>query len=97
MWSKTFEFSNTSNGNRVITNNLENFAAVTYQLAYFTFYQKSLKHTKAVIRYLPINIPAEDISGGLMSLGFGINSVKQCQITVGHRPGERHPKTSTYS
>jgi hypothetical protein len=32
---------------------------------------------KAVIRYLPHNTPAEDISDGLVSLGFDVISVKQ--------------------
>jgi hypothetical protein len=45
-------------------------------LNYFTFYPKSLKPIKAVIRYLPGNTPAE-IYEGLVELGFGIISVKQ--------------------
>jgi hypothetical protein len=38
---------------------------------------------KAVIRHLPHNTPAEDISEGLVSLGFNIVSIKQ--MTATHR------------
>jgi hypothetical protein len=61
---------------------LADFAAVkshleANKLPYFTFYPKYLKPFKAVIRHLPMNTPAEDISEGLMELGFDIISVKQ--------------------
>jgi hypothetical protein len=36
---------------------------------------------KAVIRHLPHNTPAEDISDGLLSLGFDVISVKQMTAT----------------
>jgi hypothetical protein len=36
---------------------------------------------KAVIRHLPHNTPAEDISDGLVSLGFDVISVKQMTAT----------------
>jgi hypothetical protein len=45
-------------------------------LAYFTFYPKSLKPIKAVLRHLPIDTPAQDISDGLIDAGFDIISVK---------------------
>jgi hypothetical protein len=38
---------------------------------------------KAAIRHLPHNTPAEDISDGLVSLGFDLISVKQ--MTATHR------------
>jgi hypothetical protein len=68
---ENFEFRNTRKGTRVIARTLPNFAAVkshleTNNLAYFTFYPKYLKPMKAVIRHLPVNTPAEDISEGLM-------------------------------
>jgi hypothetical protein len=50
-------------------------------LAYFTYYPKYLKPIKAVIRHLPLNTPAEDISDGLVSLGFDVISVKQMTAT----------------
>jgi hypothetical protein len=46
-------------------------------LAYFTFYPKSLKLLKSVIRHLTLNTPAEDISDELVSLSFDVISVKQ--------------------
>jgi hypothetical protein len=46
-------------------------------LNYFTFYPKSLKPIKAVIRHLPENTPAEEIYEGLVEIGFDIISVKQ--------------------
>jgi hypothetical protein len=80
-----FEFQNTRNGTRVITKTLGDFAAVksyleSHNLHYLTFYPKSLKPTKAVIRHLPLNTPAQDISDGLMDLDFDIISVKQMSI-----------------
>jgi hypothetical protein len=50
-------------------------------LNYFTFYPKSQKPIKAVIRHLPISTPAEDISDGLVGLGFDVISVKQMSST----------------
>jgi hypothetical protein len=83
---ENFEFRNTRIGTRVITKTLADFAAVkshleTSNLPYFTFYPKYLKHIKTVIRHLPMNTPAEDISEGLMELGFDIISVKQITST----------------
>jgi hypothetical protein len=65
---------------------VRDFAAVkshfeANKLPYFTFYPKYLKPLKAVIRHLPMNTPAEDISEGLMELGFDIVSVKQMTTT----------------
>jgi hypothetical protein len=62
------------------------FAAVishleTNSLFYFTFYPKYLKPIKAVIRHLPRNTPAEDISEGLTKLSFDIIIVKQMTST----------------
>jgi hypothetical protein len=83
---ENFEFRNTRNGTRVITKTLADFAAVkshldTNNLPYFTSYRKYLKPFKAVIRHLPMNTPAEDISEGLMELGFDIINVKQVTST----------------
>jgi hypothetical protein len=42
---------------------------------------ESQKPVKAVIRHLPINTPAQDISEGLENLGFDVVSVKQMTTT----------------
>jgi hypothetical protein len=95
---ENFEFRNIRNGSRVITKILADFAAAkshlkTYNLPYFTFYPKYLKPFKAVIRHIPMNTPAEDISEGLMELGFVIISVKQ--MTTNHRSqSEKTPTTN---
>jgi hypothetical protein len=92
-----FEFRNTRNGTRVITRSLADFHSVRshfdgQHLAYYTFYRKSEKPIKAVIRHLPINTPAEDISDGLVSLGFDVVSVKQ--MTTTRRSSPEDPKIS---
>jgi hypothetical protein len=46
-----------------------------------SFFPKSKKPIKAVIRHLLHKIPAEDISDGLVSLGFDVVSVKQMTAT----------------
>jgi hypothetical protein len=48
----------------------------------FTFFSKSEKPIKAIICHLPQNTPAEDISDGLMNLGFDIISIKQMITTL---------------
>lgn len=77
-----FEFRSTRNGTRVITKSLADFQSVkslfdSQLLSYFTFFLKTEKPIKAVIRHLPINTPAEDISDRLVNLGFDVVSVKQ--------------------
>jgi hypothetical protein len=52
-----------------------------HNLSYYSFYPKSEKPMKAVIRHLTNNTPAEDISDGLVSLGFNVISVKQMSAT----------------
>jgi hypothetical protein len=51
---------------RIITKEKADFSAIkeypnSQNLNYFTFYLKSLKPVKAVIRHLPGNMPAEEI------------------------------------
>jgi hypothetical protein len=82
----SFEFRSTRNGTRVVTKEMADFAAIrsyfdSQNLHYFTFFPKSQKPIKAVIRHLPLNTPAEDISDGLVNLGFDIISVKQMSTT----------------
>jgi hypothetical protein len=77
-----FEFRSTKNGTRVITKDMVDFKAVkahfdSQNLSYYSFFHKSEKPIKAVIRHLPINTPAEDIAEGLVCLGFDVVSVKQ--------------------
>jgi hypothetical protein len=79
---KNFEFRSTRNGTRVITINLTDFQCVkshfdSQNLSYYSFFPKSEKPIKAVIRHLPLNTPAEDISEGMVSLGFDVVSVAQ--------------------
>jgi hypothetical protein len=60
----------------------------SHNLPYFTFYPKSQKPVKVVIRQLPVSTPAEDISEGLVDLGFDVISVKQISTTC-RSPAER--------
>jgi hypothetical protein len=53
----------------------------THNLPYFTFSPQSEKPIKAVIRHLPLNTPAEDISEGLVDIGFDVISLKQMSTT----------------
>jgi hypothetical protein len=81
-----FELRSTKNGTRVVTKEMADFSAIkshfdTQNLQYFTFYLKFQKPIKAVIRHLPSNTPAEDISDGLVDLGYDIISVKQMSTT----------------
>jgi hypothetical protein len=52
-----------------------------HNLSYFSFFPKNEKPVKAVIRQLPHNTPAQDISDGLVSLGFDVINVKQTTTT----------------
>jgi hypothetical protein len=77
-----FGFRNTRNGTRVVTKDMVDYQAVkSYfnqnSLSYFTSFPKSEKLIKAVLRHLPSNTPAQDISDGLVDLGFDVISVKQ--------------------
>jgi hypothetical protein len=65
-----FEFRSTRNGTPVTTREMADYSAIrayfdSNALHYFTFHPKSEKHVKAVIRRLPNDTPAEDISSGL--------------------------------
>jgi hypothetical protein len=83
--SENFEFGSTRNGTRVIMRSMVDFQSIkshfdSQNLSYYSF-PKSEKPIKAVIRHLPHNTPAEDISDGLVSLGFDVLSVKQMTAT----------------
>jgi hypothetical protein len=84
--NEDFEFRSTRNGTGVITRGMADFQSVKFyfdsrNLYYFSFYPKSEKPIKAVIRHLPHDTPAVDISDGLVSLGFDVVSVKQMTTT----------------
>jgi hypothetical protein len=81
-----FEFRSTRNGTRVVTKDMADFEAVkshftNHNLSYYSFFPKSQKPIKAVIRHLPPNTPAKDISEELENLGFEVISVKQMTTT----------------
>jgi hypothetical protein len=59
-------------------------------LHYFIFFPNSEKPLKAVIRHLPPDTPAEDISDGLEGLGFNIINVKQMPGTRTAPNGQTH-------
>jgi hypothetical protein len=82
----SFEFRNTQNGTRIVTKEMADYSFIkeylsSQSLNYFTFYLKSLKPIRAVIRHLLGNTPAEDIYEELVELGFDIISVKQMSTT----------------
>jgi hypothetical protein len=92
-----FEFCNTRSGTRIVIREMADFSAIkTYlekiKLSYFSFFLNPKKTIKAVIRHLPLNTPAEDISDGLVSLGFDVISVKQ-MTTTRQTPSEGSPTT----
>jgi hypothetical protein len=58
-----FEFCNTRNGTRIVTKEMADSSAITShfynkRMSYFTFYPKSQKPVKTVIRHLPHSTPA---------------------------------------
>jgi hypothetical protein len=94
---QTFELRNTRSGTRVVTKDMVDYQAVKAHftensLAYFTFCPKSEKPVKAVLRHLPSNTPAKDISDGLVDLGFDVVSVKQMS-SARQSPDGSHPIT----
>jgi hypothetical protein len=96
-----FEFRNTKSGTRIICREMSDYSVIrTYldskNLNYYTFYPKSEKPIKAVIRHLPTDTPAEDTSNGLVDMGFDVVSVKQMTSTRSSE-GERIQITSPSS
>jgi hypothetical protein len=77
-----FQFCSTRNGTRVTTKDMGKYQSLkghfeANNLSYSTFYSKSERSIKAVIRHLPIHTPAKDIAEGLADLGFEVISVRQ--------------------
>jgi hypothetical protein len=88
-----FEFRTTRNRTKIITRDMADFQSIkshfdTMKLSYYRFFPKSEKPIKAVIRHLPTNTPAEDICGGLVSLGFDVVSVKKMTTTRRSSPDD---------
>jgi hypothetical protein len=81
-----FKFRSTRNVTKVVNKGMADFEAVKshftkQNLSYYSFFPKSQKPIKAVIRHLPPNNPAKDISEELGNLGFDVISVKQMTTT----------------
>jgi hypothetical protein len=92
-----FEFRSTRNGTRILTKKMADYSAIrshldSSKLPYFTFFPKSQKPIKAVIRHLPHNTPAEDISDGLVNICFNVISVKQ--MTTIRRSATEEPSST---
>jgi hypothetical protein len=90
-----FQFHNTRSGTRIVTKEMAYFSAFknyleNNNLSYFTFIPNSEKPIKAVICHLPQNTPAEDISDGLVNLGFDVIRVKQMTVTRQTPPDGTH-------
>jgi hypothetical protein len=92
---QSFELHNTRSGTIVVTKDMVDYQAVMEyfnqnSLTYFTFFPKSEKPVKAVLRHHPSNYPAKDISDGLVDLGFNVVSAKQmssaCRATDDSKP-----------
>jgi hypothetical protein len=67
----------TRNRTTVITRDVADYQFVkphfdTNNLSYYSFYPKSEKPMKTVIRHLPHNTPVEDTSDGLAAFGFDV-------------------------
>jgi hypothetical protein len=81
-----FEFRSTRNGIRFVTKGMADYEAVksrftNHNLSYYSFFPKSQKPIKAVIRHLPPYTPAKYISEELENLGFDVINVKQMTTT----------------
>jgi hypothetical protein len=90
-----FEFRSTRNETPAVTKEMADYSALrsyfdSIHLHYFTFHPKSEKPIKSVIRQLPGDKPAEDISNGLQDLGFSILSVKQMTANRQSPEGGNH-------
>jgi hypothetical protein len=82
----SFEFRNTKNGTIVLTKEMADFSAIksfflSKKFSFYTFFPKSQKPIKAVIRHLPPNTSAEEIYEALVKLGFDTISVRQMTTT----------------
>jgi hypothetical protein len=81
-----YEFRNTPHRTCVIAKEMTDYSAMrSYaeknNLHYFTSYQNSEKPIKAIIRHLPPDTPAEDMSYRHEDLGFNVINVSQMTAT----------------
>jgi hypothetical protein len=81
-----FEFHSARNETRVVMKETADFSTIcshfeSNNLPYLTFYPKSQKNIKAVIRHLLFATPAQDSSDGLVDLCFDVINVKQISPT----------------
>jgi hypothetical protein len=63
---------------------------VKNNLQHFTFSPNYEKPIKAVIRHLPPDTPAEDISNSVEELGFNVINVRQMTTTQRAPIGQTH-------
>jgi hypothetical protein len=78
----TFEYRTTKNGIKVVTKDIVDYSTILRlldprKISYYTFHPKSLKAVKAVIRQLPGDTPAEDVSNEIVALGYSVITVWQ--------------------
>jgi hypothetical protein len=97
-----FDFRNNRNGSRVVMKDMSDFSAIrshfeSNNLPYFTFYPEYEKPIKAVLWHLPSTTPAEDMSDGLVNLGFDVISVKKYLPAVDHLHKENKSKDTPLS
>jgi hypothetical protein len=76
-----YEFQNTRNEIRIVTKEIEDYSAIKSYMEknnvhYCTFSPNFEKPVKAVIRHLPPDTSAEDISNSLEDLGFNVINVR---------------------
>jgi hypothetical protein len=80
-----FEMRSTENGIPVLIKEMGDYTIRQHfeqsSLNYFTFHPKTEKPLKAVIRHVPSDTPAENISNKLQPLGFTVISVRHMTTT----------------
>jgi hypothetical protein len=90
-----YEFRNTRNETRIVTKEIADYSAMKFyleknNLQHFTFSTHSEKPIKAVIRHLPPDTSAEDISNSLEDLVFNVINVRQLMTNRRTPNGQTH-------
>jgi hypothetical protein len=93
-----YEFRDTRSKTRITTKEMVDYLAMNSyleknNLRYFTFSPNSEKPFKAVIRHLPPDKPAKDISNSLEDLGFSAINVRQLTTNQRAPNGQIHLET----
>jgi hypothetical protein len=93
----SFDSRNTKYGSRALNKEMADFSAIksfflSKKFSFYTFFPKSQKPLKAVIRHLTPNTPAEETWEALVELCFDTISVKQ--VTTTRRSPSQHPEKS---